>query len=127
MEEWLKKMFTLHTSNFVCRHIKDKHDHGGKNNNMQNHPCTTILQGTVKREEDKADRGGGGKTTSGKGQTWSSPSPKGQWRTEKNGCEIICGAPATLAVKGLMMMIIMASKTATNHSAEGVAPPHHGE
>ena len=45
----------------------------------------TILQGTVKREEDKVDRGRGGKTASGNGQAWSSPSPRGQWRTEKNG------------------------------------------
>ena len=36
-------------------------------------------------EEDKADRGRGGKTTSGNGQAWSSPSPRGQWRTGKNG------------------------------------------
>ena len=35
--------------------------------------------------ERKADRRRGGKTTSGNGQTWSSPSPRGQWRTEKNG------------------------------------------
>ena len=27
----------------------------------------------------------GGKTTSGKGQAWSSASPSGQWRTVKNG------------------------------------------
>ena len=25
----------------------------------------------------------------------------------KTGCEIICGAPSTLAVKGLMMMMMM--------------------
>ena len=37
----------------------------------------TILQGTVKGGEDKADRGRGGKTTSGNGQAWSSPSPRG--------------------------------------------------
>ena len=39
-------------------------------------------------------------------QVWSSASPRGQWRTgkmEKTGCKIICGAPTTLAVKGLMM------------------------
>ena len=34
-----------------------------------------------KGEEDKADRSRGGKTTSGNGQAWSSPSPRGQWRT----------------------------------------------
>ena len=45
----------------------------------------TVLQGTVKGEEDKADRGRGGKTTSGNGQAWSSPSPRGQRRTGKDG------------------------------------------
>ena len=45
----------------------------------------TILQGTDKREEDKADRRRGGKTTLGNGQAWSSASPRGQWRTGKNG------------------------------------------
>ena len=35
----------------------------------------TILQGTVKGEEDVADRGRGGKTTSGNGQAWSLASP----------------------------------------------------
>ena len=69
-----------------------------------------ILQGTVKGEEDKADKGRGGKTTLGNGQAWSSASPRRQWRTGKNeetGCKIICGAPTTLAVKGLMMMMMM--------------------
>ena len=32
-----------------------------------------------------ADKGRGGKTASGNGQAWSSPSPRGQWRTGKNG------------------------------------------
>ena len=44
-------------------------------------------------EEDKADKGRGGKTTSGNGQAWSSPNPRGQWKTgkvEETGCEIIC-------------------------------------
>ena len=30
-----------------------------------------------------------------------------QGKMEKTGCEIICGAPTTLAVKGLMMMMTM--------------------
>ena len=38
-----------------------------------------------KGEEDKADRGRGGKTKSGNGQAWSSASPRGQWRTGRNG------------------------------------------
>ena len=44
----------------------------------------TLLQCTVKGEEDKADRKRGGKTTSRNGQGWSLPSPRGQWRTVKN-------------------------------------------
>ena len=69
--------------------------------------CKTQSEG----EEDKADRGRGGKTTSRNGQAWSSASPRGQRRTgkrmEKTGCKIICGAPTTLAVKGLLMMMMM--------------------
>ena len=38
-----------------------------------------------KGEEDKADRRRGGQTTSENGQAWSSLSPRGQWRTKKNG------------------------------------------
>ena len=30
-----------------------------------------------------------------------------QGKIEKTGCKIICGAPTTLAVKGLMMMMMM--------------------
>ena len=30
-----------------------------------------------------------------------------QGKMEKTGCKIICGAPTTLAVKGLMMMMLM--------------------
>ena len=47
------------------------------------------------------------------GQVWSSASPRGQWRAGKNGetgCKIICGAPTTLAVKGLMVMMTVRSK-----------------
>ena len=45
----------------------------------------TILQGTVKGEEDKADGGRGMKTTSGNGQAWSLPIPRGRRRIGKNG------------------------------------------
>ena len=41
-------------------------------------------------EEDKTDRGRGGETTSGNGQAWSSPSPRGQWRIEKNEGNLWC-------------------------------------
>ena len=62
-----------------------------------------ILKGTVKGGRRQGRQGKDGKTTSGNGQAWSSQSPRGQWRTgkmEETGCEIICGAPSTLAVKG---------------------------
>ena len=65
----------------------------------------TILQDTVKGRRRQGAQGRGEKTTSGNGQAWSSASPRGQWRTgimEKTVCRIICGAPTTLAVKGLM-------------------------
>ena len=47
----------------------------------------TILHSTVKGVgiKDKADRGRGEKTTSGNGEAWSSPSPRGQWRSGENG------------------------------------------
>ena len=45
----------------------------------------TILQGTVKGGRRQGGQRRGGKTTSGNGQAWSSASPRGQWRTGKNG------------------------------------------
>ena len=47
----------------------------------QNH----IARHSERGEEDEADGGRGGKTTSGNGQAWGLPSPKGQWRTGENG------------------------------------------
>ena len=40
-------------------------------------------------EEDKADRGRDGKTTSGNGQVWSSPGPREQWRTGENADNLL--------------------------------------
>ena len=34
-----------------------------------------------------------------------------QGKMEKTGCKIICGAPTTLVVKGLMMMMISSEDT----------------
>ena len=68
-----------------------------------------ILQGTVKGERRQ---GGQRKRWEDNIREWtglSSASPRGQWRTgkmEKTGRKIICGAPTTLAVKGLMMMMM---------------------
>ena len=39
---------------------------------------------------------------------WQVPEGSGEQGTmEKTGCKIICGAPTTLAGKGLMMMMMM--------------------
>ena len=48
-------------------------------------PKPSCKEAQWKGEEDEADRGRGGKTTSGNGQAWSSLSPRGQWRTGENG------------------------------------------
>ena len=44
-----------------------------------------LVRHSERGEEDKADRGTGGKTALGNGQAWSLPSPRGQWRTGKKG------------------------------------------
>ena len=64
---------------------------------------SSIIIVIVCREEDKADRGRGGKTTSGNGQVWSSLSTRGQWKTGENRGNSLLNhllAPTTLAIKG---------------------------
>ncbi len=66
----------------------------------------TILRGTVKGGRGQGGQRGG-KTTSGNGQAWSSASPRGQWRTGKNGENWLQNHLwCPNAVKGLMMMMI---------------------
>ena len=67
---------------------------------------------SCKGEEGKADRGRGGKTTSGMDRPEIRQVPEGtgeQGKMEKTGCKVICGAPTTLAVKGLIMMMMTTS------------------
>ena len=73
----------------------------------------TILQGTVK----------GGRRQSGQRKRWednikewtglefgkSQRAVENRVKMEKTGCKIICGAQTTLAVKGLMMMMMTCS------------------
>ena len=62
-----------------------------------------------KGEEDKADRE---RQHQGMDRPGVRQVPEGSWeqgKMEKTGCKIICGAPTTLAVKGLMMMMMMTS------------------
>ena len=48
-------------------------------------PAKTIFQGTVKGGRRQGRQRRGGRTTSGNGQAWSSASPRGQWKTGKDG------------------------------------------
>ena len=73
----------------------------------------TILQGTEKggkktrQTEEEVGRQHQGMNRPGIRQV---PEGSGeQGKMEKNGCKIICDAPTTLAVKGLMMMTMMSS------------------
>ena len=52
----------------------------------------------VGRQHQGMDRPGFRQVPEGSGE---------QGKMEKSGCKIICGAPTTLAVKGLMMMMMM--------------------
>ena len=63
----------------------------------------TILQGTVKGGRR---RGRQGKRWEDNTREWTEGSGE-QGKMEKTGCKIICGAPATLALKGLVMMMMM--------------------
>ena len=73
----------------------------------------TILQGTVK---GRRRQGGQRKRREDNIKEWTGlefqqvPEGSGeQGKMEKTGCKIICGAPNTLAVKELMMMMMMNS------------------
>ena len=57
----------------------------------------TILQGIVGKKIRQTEEEVG-RQHQGSGE---------QRKMEETGCEIICGAPTTLAIKGLMMMIMM--------------------
>ena len=56
----------------------------------------------VGRQHQGMDRPGVGQVPEGSGE---------QGKMEETGCKIICGAPTTLAVKVLMMIIMMMSKS----------------
>ena len=55
----------------------------------------------VGRQHQGMDRPGVQQVPEGSGE---------QGKIEKTGCKIICGAPTTLAVKGLMMMMMHSTK-----------------
>ena len=59
----------------------------------------------VGRQHLEMDRPGNQQVPEGSGE---------QGKMEKTGCKIICGAPTTLAVKGLMMMMMKTQITRPN-------------
>ena len=88
----------------VKRHKLQWYGHVSRSSGL----AKTILQGTVKggrrqgRQEEEVGRQHQGMDRHGVRQV---PEGNGeQGKMEKTGCKIICGAQATLAVKGLMMM-----------------------
>ena len=69
----------------------------------------TILQGTVKRGRRQCRQrkrwGDNIREWTGLEFTKSQRAVENREKMEETGCKIICGAPTTLAVKGLMMMM----------------------
>ena len=59
---------------------------------------TRRTKAEVGRQHQEIDRPGVRQVPDGSGE---------QGKMEKTGCKIICGAPATLMVKGLMMIMMM--------------------
>ena len=59
---------------------------------------TRRIKEEVGRQHQGMDRSGVRQVPEGSGE---------QGKMEKTGCKIICGAPTTLGVKGLMMMMMM--------------------
>ena len=62
---------------------------------------TRQTEEAVGRQHQGMDRPGVRQVPEGSGE---------RGKMEKTGCKIICGAPTTLAVKGLMMMMMMTKK-----------------
>ena len=81
---WSCLLFIRSGQNYLARHS----ERGKK---------TRQTEEEVGRQQQGMDRPGVGQVPEGSGE---------QGKMEKNGCKIICGAPTTLAVKGLMMMMI---------------------
>ena len=79
----------------------------------QNHPARHIERGKktrqieeeVGRQHQGMDRPGVHQVPEGSGE---------QGKMEKTGCKIICSAPTTLAVKGLMMMNLVCTRQRGN-------------
>ena len=72
----------------------------------QNHPARHRERGKkTRRTKEEVGRQHQGIDRPGVRQVPEGSEEQGEM--EKTGCKIICGAPSTLAVKGLMMMMMM--------------------
>ena len=71
-----------------CNHLAGYSERGKK---------TRQTEEEVGRQHQGTDRPGVWQVQEGSGE---------QGKMEKTGCKIICGAPVTLTVKGLMMMMM---------------------
>ena len=78
----------------------------------QNNPARHSVRGKkTRRTKEEVERQHQGMDRPG---LWQVPEGSGeQGKMEKTGCKIICGAPMTLVVKGLMMMLLI-GKTVCN-------------
>ena len=75
----------------------------------QNHLARHSERGKKKRQtEEEVGRQHQGKDRPGVRQVAEGSGEQG--KMEKTGCKIISGAPTTLAVKGLMMMMILVAE-----------------
>ena len=76
----------------------------------QNHLARHSERRQKEKEKGKADKGRGGRQHQGIDRSGVRQVPEGkgeQGKMEKTGSKIICGAPTTLSVKELIMMIMM--------------------
>ena len=73
-------------------------DRGKKTRHSERGKKTRRTKEEVGRQHQGMDRPGVRQVPEGSGK---------QGKMEKTGCKIICGAPTTLAVKGLMMMMMI--------------------
>ena len=92
IKTWQKRVFHHHLTLHDSCEIRSCSDLSKRPNIHQVWPKTSC-KAQWKGEEDKADRGRGGKTTSGNGQAWSLASPKGQWRTGKKLRKLVAKSP----------------------------------
>ena len=82
--------------------IRSSQSHPAKHSERQKK--TRQTEEKVGRQHRGMDRPGIGQVPEGSGE---------QRKMEDTGCEIICGAPTTLAVKGLMMINVLPGKPRT--------------